>query len=212
MKTDHWRHFPPAAEPPKQKWFDLRTPDRSPQMGRAFSPSECRTLVSHARRFYAPHDATVGHSGKSRVDPNLRRSTVRWLNQGDPDLWWFFTRLNQIIAEANAAAFGFDLAGYRDVQFTEYDAADQAVYDWHTDSHIGGHRPYDRKLTVVIQLTDPREYEGGVFEIDGDPLPANYFRHQGSALVFPSMMKHRANLVTRGIRHSLVTWVTGPIR
>lgn len=60
-----------------------------------------------------------------------------------------------------------------------------------------------------MQLTDPHEYEGGELELhDGvfKYLPKN----QGAVIAFPSYVLHKVNPVTRGVRHSLVTWVTGP--
>ena len=73
---------------------------------------------------------------------------------------------------------------------------------------------FDRKLSVVVQLSEPEDYEGGVFEIDDVvrpyPLNTSLFQPRGSILIFPSYIKHRVLPVTKGVRRSLVTWYNGP--
>jgi PKHD-type hydroxylase len=88
-----------------------------------------------------------------------------------------------------------------------------------------------RKISCSIQLTYPREYEGGEFELmvgdntesedkkndlkgdgffDIKPLPLPHFREKGSAMFFPSFTYHRVKPVTKGTRRSLVVWFRGP--
>ena len=85
-------------------------------------------------------------------------------------------------------------------------------YNWHRDEKFDGMGPH-RKLSLVIQLTDPSEYEGGGFEFDGDvhdrPDPS-LLKSKGTIIVFPSYIKHRAAPVTKGRRESLAAWVEGP--
>ncbi len=69
---------------------------------------------------------------------------------------------------------------------------------------------YDRKLSVVIQLSPRESYEGGTFEFSTAAHPGAAFEPRGSVLIFPSFLQHRVLPVTSGIRHSLVTWVEGP--
>jgi PKHD-type hydroxylase len=71
---------------------------------------------------------------------------------------------------------------------------------------------HDRKLSLIIQLTDPSEYEGGDFQFDSDipqPDPAE-IKQRGTVIVFPSFLRHRVTPVTSGVRRSLVSWVEGP--
>lgn len=76
-----------------------------------------------------------------------------------------------------------------------------------------GNNKSDRKLTFVLQLSDPSEYDGGRFEFGGNvplQLDPKDFLPKGSILVFPSLFQHRVTEVTRGTRHSLVGWIEGP--
>ena len=73
---------------------------------------------------------------------------------------------------ANKNSFGFDIDKVDDIQFSEYSGSINAKYDWHHDTFWANPTMYDRKISVVIQLTDPSEYEGGDFLIDNQyPQP-----------------------------------------
>ena len=65
-----------------------------------------------------------------------------------------------------------------------------------------------RKLSIVIQLSDPKDYDGGDFEFF-DEGGNGKFRGKGSVLVFPSVHMHRVTEVTSGVRYSLVSWAEG---
>jgi PKHD-type hydroxylase len=67
-----------------------------------------------------------------------------------------------------------------------------------------------RKLSVVLQLSDPSEYEGGDLEIMNCSEPTQVKKEKGLVTAFPSFMLHRVTPVTKGIRRTLVVWLTGP--
>ena len=77
-----------------------------------------------------------------------------------------------------------------------------------------------RKLSVTVQLTDPKEYDGGGFEqirlaktpegeLDKEISTLDAVSSRGSILVFPGFVWHRVLPVTKGTRRSLVGWVVG---
>ena len=74
-------------------------------------------------------------------------------------------------------------------------------YKWHRDGSGTGYR----KLSFISILNPPNEYEGGELEIEGIELP-EYAYDPLSIIVFNPALKHRVKPITRGIRHSLVTW------
>ena len=92
-------------------------------------------------------------------------------------------------------------------QFTNYEAP-SGKYGKHVDRGIN--TPV-RKLSMSIQLTDPKEYEGGELKLyDGEDNQANVMdKTQGTLILFPSYVLHEVMPVTKGERNSLVTWVTG---
>ena len=66
-----------------------------------------------------------------------------------------------------------------------------------------------RKLSMVLQLTDPSEYEGGDLQLLETEDPVTLKRDQGTVLFFPSYTPHRVTEITRGTRNSVVGWTTG---
>lgn len=175
---------------------------------KAFSQQECEWLIQYAQQ-QEPIQAVIGHGGKNVVDTGLRRSTVRWLRADDPELTALYLRLNNMMLKANANAFGFDVSGFTDLQFTEYHATEDGTYGWHEDNTWTKDTPFDRKLSLVVQLSDPDSYTGGKLELANDPLPEGTFRNQGDVIVFPSFNRHRVTPVKLGVRYSLVTWFVG---
>ncbi len=175
-----------------------------------FTPQECQSLIDYGLT-HPVQQGTVGHGGgRSIVNTTIRRSKVRWLKRNDPTLFHFFARITQLAEQANGNGFGFDLRGYKEVQFTEYDAGDDGHYDWHEDNAWTAGYATERKMSMVLQLTAPEEYAGGQLDLQRDPLPEGGFAPQGSVIFFPSFNRHRVTPVTRGKRYSLVTWFTGP--
>jgi PKHD-type hydroxylase len=183
-----------------------------------FTPDACSEIIKLAKRNYPnPNQATIGHGGGgSEVNSDIRRSQVRWLKRSDPDFYELFTEINTLIQMANASAFGFDLAGFREIQFTEYHASEAGKYDWHHDTKWCCTTPMRRKLSLVIQLSSPLDYEGGALELKettnncSETPPSDVLAKQGTVIVFPSFLEHRVSTVTSGNRYSLVTWVEGP--
>lgn len=68
----------------------------------------------------------------------------------------------------------------------------------------------NRKLSLVCQLSDPSEYEGGEFQINPGGSILVPERTKGTVIIFPSYLVHRVAPVTKGTRRSLVLWVEGP--
>lgn len=181
--------------------------------GGLLNPQEVAVLVSHAM-MKPPAPATVGHGGKQGVNAQMRRSKVRWLDPADPDLEWLVRRIEHRARRANAEAFGFDLDGFVDLQFTEYPANLEGHYDWHEDNTwvpaVEKRSPSTRKMSFVCLLSAPESYAGGRLEFERDALPPDKMARAGDAVFFPAFLKHRVTPVTAGVRYSLVTWFEGP--
>lgn len=159
---------------------------------------ECRTLA----------EAKVGQGENGRTDSEYRRSKTSWIEQNS-DSSWLYDRIAYIVRQLNGQYYRFDLYGFcEDMQFTIYEGDDQGYYDWHLDNGAGDMSP--RKLSFVLQLSDPEEYEGGELQIMNSKDPLVVKKQKGLAVVFPSYMLHTVTPVTKGIRKSLVVWVTGP--
>lgn len=162
-------------------------------------------------------EGTIGHGGGgSVVRKATRNSNIKWIPK-EPVSQWMFDRVAMCVMRANRDCFNFDLPNepylnLENLQFTEYSSKQEQHYDWHIDNNWITPNPnsWDRKLSVVVQLSDPSKYEGGRLELDGLVIPEGNFRNPGDMVIFPSFLKHRVTPVTKGTRHSLVAWVSGP--
>ncbi len=65
------------------------------------------------------------------------------------------------------------------------------------------------KLTVILQLSDPSEYEGGYVDIMTDGI-TRIERTKGSLYVIPAYTPHMVTPVTAGIRMTMAAWFVGP--
>jgi predicted 2-oxoglutarate/Fe(II)-dependent dioxygenase YbiX len=73
-----------------------------------------------------------------------------------------------------------------------------------------GEPEYQRKLTFILQLTDPDEYVGGDLIVYTHKEEERMTRQQGSLIVFPSYTMHEVTELLSGTRYSLIGWVLGP--
>jgi PKHD-type hydroxylase len=161
-------------------------------------------MISLAAKNLQLNDATTWLSESANTQ--IRSSRVGWLSSNNAIrniLWGFVSR-------ANNDAFKFDVQNIGDIQFTEYHASEQGHYDWHIDVNWDGNEPLDRKISVTVQLSDPKDYEGGDFQFQECETPDASAKVKGTVLVFPSYLKHRVLPVTSGVRQSLVAWFEGP--
>jgi len=146
----------------------------------------------------------VGKNGESQ-ESEVRNCQIVGL---DPHKNAWLAGILMYVAKLENLSYGFDLSALRELQITKYNVGGK--YDWHHD--VIPVYPCQRKLSMIIQLSDGSEYEGGDFEFRDDTTEpiASKLRDKGSILIFPSMMMHRVTPITEGVRKSLVAWVEGP--
>ena len=171
----------------------------------AFTEEQLDWLQNKAKE--ATQEAQVGGGGKGAVKNDVRRSELNWLSK-DPECAWVFERLAYVAASLNAEHFGFDLTGFGEaLQLTNYHEARQGNYVWHQD--FGSSGP-SRKLSMVLQLSDPSEYEGGELQILTRKEPTSIEKKRGFIAVFPAWTLHQVTPVVKGTRQTLVAWISGP--
>lgn len=167
-----------------------------------FSPSELDTIIEIGKRSELLKASTYGNV---QSDKN-RNSYVAFLFPNDITTW-IFERLTALITEMNDRFFHFDLSAMEQgLQFTRYTAPGQH-YDWHIDR---GFLTGTRKLSVSVQLSDPKDYKGGELQLKFGREDLTVKRERGMVTLFPSYTLHRVKPVKQGTRYSLVAWVSGP--
>ena len=165
-----------------------------------FSPEQCARIVALGG------ETKSGTVDGGRDARRLRDSNVAWIDQSE-ETRWLFDRLRAQLDAANDRFLHLTLAGFTEpLQFTEY--GPEQHYGWHVDLGRGTYRI--RKLSFVVQLSDPAHYEGGALQITSGSSPTGMPRDQGALISFPAYVMHRVTPVKRGLRRSLVGWIGGP--
>lgn len=151
--------------------------------------------------------AKIGDEGQ--VTKTIRSSSVAWLSLNN-ESQWIYDRMAWVARLLNGQFYKFDLHGFfEDMQYTIYNGEEKNHYTWHRDTSLGSQSP-PRKLSMILQLNDPTEYEGGDIEILTSHTPDTVTKQRGLITVFPSYTMHRVTPVTSGIRKTLVVWISGP--
>jgi PKHD-type hydroxylase len=171
--------------------------------GQPLTGAECDAVIAASEAFPTTEPTTVGqerHPGRRQVVSRQLGLTA--------DTRWFLELILRLSADASAGHYGFRLSGItRPPQYLEYRPG-RGHFDRHNDySHDQADSP--RKLTVIVQLSEPGDYDGGrlsIHAMETEELPAE----RGSILLFPSFLYHSVSPVTRGVRRALVCWIAGP--
>lgn len=177
-----------------------------------FSPEACQKILDDSENL-PTQKATLGVEG-SLVDNTYRKSNVKFLLKNDPNFFWLYDTVWKMAIQANSEWFDFHISKVDYIQLAEYSDEYKGEYKRHHDVFwINNDPKYHRKLTCVIQLTDPSAYEGGdleLYDIAQNTPDKIEIRQQGTAIFFPSFVSHAALPVTKGKRHSLAIWFDGP--
>ncbi|MGB0935101.1 MAG: 2OG-Fe(II) oxygenase [Alphaproteobacteria bacterium] len=171
----------------------------------ALSPQQCQEIIDYAAKIPFLEAGVRYQSSKA---PAVRKSNIKWLPRDDQEGKWIWEHIIRMFHQSNQANYGFNLSYMPSIQYTEYHSDQQGYYDWHIDTVWTDERPSHRKLSVSIQLSDSSDYEGGQLEFERKP--EKDIRKRGTAVIFPSFVRHRVTPVTAGKRHSLVAWFEGP--
>jgi PKHD-type hydroxylase len=149
----------------------------------------------------------IGSDTTQNVVSEIRQSEIGWI-EFQEGTQWIFDKLAYYALDANKEMnWNFNLMGFGDeMQYTKYYGTNKGHYSWHGDVGPGVSH---RKLSLVLQLTDPSEYEGGELEISIGSRTLTVPKVKNSLAVFPSFVLHRVLPVTQGERRSLVTWISG---
>ena len=162
------------------------------------------------------------------LNKDKRNSQNAWV----PTNHWLGGFMWHYISRANRENFLYDLRCIdgESMQYTQYGPGQ--FYSWHNDAGIAGaYKPASvgnraeglaqdfvnenielvRKLSFVLQLSDPDDYEGGNLQLL-DEGGQTYFapRKRGTVILFDSRTQHRVLPVKSGLRKSIVGWTVGP--
>ena len=167
-----------------------------------FTTQEVDTIVNGSLE-YEFQRAVIMDEGNT---DKFRKSNIKWL-PFDSKWEWVIDKIMSQVTEANNAIWNFELKSIIDnIQYTEYEG-NGGHYDWHLD--IGPGSISHRKISIVVQLSDPNDYVGGDLQIMTGSEYTTIPRGKGNVVIFPSFLLHRVVPLTSGNRKSLVLWVGG---
>lgn len=175
-------------------WFDTNIPE------------EIVSLIERDCLIYDKSSRSALTTGG--LDLNVRDSKTAWINENN----WVVNFCMSYVLKANRQNWNYDIEGIDggEMQYTTYEKGQ--FYNWHQDAGLEAlDEEKCRKLSVVLQLSNPEEYTGGEFQIlneSGNLYMAPKMR--GTLIVFDSRSRHRVRKVHSGVRKSLVGWVVGP--
>lgn len=153
-------------------------------------------------------DGLVGLNDGIKND-KIRNSKIHFIESSNSTNW-IYSRFFQVAAKVNYENWNFNLTDSEFIQYSEY-YENENHYSWHVDKGFNSDMPHlTRKLSIAFMLNDKREFEGGAFQVDTSE-PVEIEPKLGRMVLFPSYVKHRVTPVTKGIRKSLVLWISGPM-
>lgn len=143
----------------------------------------------------------------ANVVEEVRRVDINTIHVEDDNMW-LFDKLSMAVADANTH-YNYHLTGFLEhMQLLRYSEptgdTGGGFYDWHQDVGLG--QLNTRKLTCIIQLTDPVEYEGCEVQVMGAGVIS---KTKGTLTIFPSFTHHCVTELVKGHRESVVAWVNG---
>ncbi len=173
-----------------------------------FSSDYCNSIIEKSKNLIF-EKANLGEDGLTQIE-NYRKSDVTWLYPHEfPDLYNEIWKLER---EANKTWFGFHVDNLEYIQLARYEGDNHGEYKKHKDVFWVNNSERHRKLSAVVQLSDPNDYEGGdltFFQCNEYPDKED-IRQQGTVIFFPSFIDHQANPVLNGTRYSMAIWFEGP--
>lgn len=191
-------------------------------------PEDIVSILEKDLRVKFDHQMDDSRLMGDALNKDKRNSQNTWV----PSSHWLGGFMWHYIERANRENFLYDLRCIdgESMQYTQYGPGQ--FYGWHNDSGLSCHykpvtvgnrmdgRAQDfveentelvRKLSFVLQLSDPDDYEGGNLQLL-DEAGKSYFapRKRGCIILFDSRTQHRVLPVKSGLRKSIVGWTVGP--
>jgi PKHD-type hydroxylase len=167
-----------------------------------FSPEECQQIID-----YPDTTSVVSYTGSGIYDPKSNTIKTKFFREST-NVDWITQKLMKYILPVNQKYYRFKIAKISDLQLMKYQ--ENSFFGWHID--LNGHDYFvTRKISIVIFLSDPNDYEGGqlIFGISENSEIPDIKMEQGSIIIFPSYQIHMVTPVTAGTRHTLVAWIHG---
>jgi len=165
------------------------------------SQKNCESIINHL----VPDLWSQSELADGTINKEKRNAVKQLLPVSEKG--WPLLDVISAAKQINDNRYKFDISGILETDgpvVMKYDVGGH--YDWHIDV---GKKVANRKLSFIIQLSDPTTYEGGDIEIMDAKIKTEVLRAQGNITFFPSFIPHKITKVTKGERLSIVGWIHG---
>jgi len=169
-----------------------------------FTVDECQSIID----IYENSSANLA-STDGGMNNNYRKVSKVNIETSQFETLFIQEKISSALYYCNKDYYGFNLSGLVEpFEILKYEGIKKSFYKKHIDwSRM---QIYERKLSIVVQLSDPSSYTGGDTNIYiGDPVQT-LEKKQGTINIFPSFFLHEVTPVLTGTRYALVSWVSGP--
>jgi len=149
----------------------------------------CVNDCKHFQRGKSKHE----HLWKAQFDSTLLTHTNHIIYKTLNKFWQDFVEKTNI---------KIDFIEYYEIK--KYVAGD--FFESHIDNYFVLDSKIDRKINLIIQLSEGVEYEGGDLIIGNKTIS----RNKGTVVLFPATYMHQVTEIIEGIRYSLIGHAWGP--
>ena len=170
---------------------------------------QCDELIQIAHTQGFKH-AAIGNDEEIRlkqsgyIDEDIRKAQIALIPYKKHK--WLENALITTLRDCNAN-LQFDLDGFMDLQVIKYDV--DSFFLPHLDI-LTINSDMQRKVTFVIQLSNPDDYVGGDLCVWTKKEEDRMSRKKGSLHAFPSYLLHEVTPILSGTRYVLIGWCFGP--
>jgi len=183
--------------------------------GQPLTPEGCEKAITVGKSFlpkYALQDINDQRAKLAITTSSDEVGEVPYRNKTyslpiNDDTRWIFEICTKVVLDMNEKFFEFDLWYINELQFVAY----EDIGDFH-NKHID--MQYEcsgiRKLSFIIQLSDPATYNGSELQLHYDKEVVVCKKDQGSMSLYPSYSLNETTPITKGERYALMGWVVGP--
>lgn len=165
-----------------------------------FSQEECHLITESCLEDLWLPSRVVG-------EDSLHKSKRQKL-RGEPD-GFPFDNIRTITKQANDEIYDFRLLGIIDQDFPQvYRYEEGDYYNFHIDLSP---MATTRKISFIINLSDPSTYQGGEIEFLNTDTSNSGLNDQGSILIFPSFLPYKISKVTSGHKDIIIGCIHGAV-
>lgn len=179
-------------------------------MEKAFSDEEVEQ-IKFFKKIIPFEQARVGdRDGGAQVEEIRKCESGNFFIDHNTD--WIWQKYADLFGMANYDAFMYELSYIECLNYLIYHGSESGKYTEHRDTTLGGfYKKYDRKISSILMLSNPEDYEGGELQIDiaGNLDFQTINLNKGDIVFFDSNFTHRVTPVTKGTREVIVSWVHG---